>query len=294
MDRRANSAPSAPDMSESITFWLGCNVLRHGDIVHACVDILRALGVEAKVVGGPDYCCGNPKEAKLQTAAGMAKRTAQNMVATGGTRVVAWCPSCHAQMSGVISRAHPTGFSLNHFAQLLHERREALAALLVRPVPMQVMLHEHYGFDRDIPINTLLQDLLALIPGVRVLPGSYRAPGYMCASLAAMPPVMQAMCERTVAQARELGAQALVTIYHQCHRELLGLDVDGHLPVYNYVQLMARSMGLEYPDDYRAWKAAGREAKNLMGAQRVAEAGKALVERALLPEFARRPWSPTD
>ena len=95
-------------------------------------------------------------------------------------------------------------------------------------------------------------------------------------------------------QARELGAQALLKISHRSHRELLGLDVDGHLPVYNYVQLMARSMGLEYPDDYRAWKAAGREAKNLMGAQRVAEAGKALVERALLPEFARRPWSPTD
>ena len=27
-----------------ITFWYGCNVLRHGDIVHACMDLLRALG----------------------------------------------------------------------------------------------------------------------------------------------------------------------------------------------------------------------------------------------------------
>ena len=29
-------------MSEAVTFWYGCNVLRHGDIIHACLDILRA------------------------------------------------------------------------------------------------------------------------------------------------------------------------------------------------------------------------------------------------------------
>ncbi|OGA03221.1 MAG: hypothetical protein A3I00_08920 [Betaproteobacteria bacterium RIFCSPLOWO2_02_FULL_64_12] len=279
-------------MSEAITFWLGCNVLRHGDIVHACVDILRALGVDAKVVGGPDYCCGSVKDANLATEAGMAKRTAQNMAAAGRARVVAWCPSCHAQMNEVISRAHQTPFSIGHFAELLLERRAELAKLLAREVPLRVMLHEHHAYDRRVPINAILAELLALIPGVTVLQGSYRAPGYMCSPLAAMPPLMERMCGRTVAQARSLGADALVTIYHQCHRELVGLDVDGHLPVHNYVQLMARSMGIGYADEYRAWKAAGSGAKPLLGEARIAAVGEALVDRALLPEFARRPWTP--
>ena len=51
-------------------------------------------------------------------------------------------------------------------------------------------------------------------------------------------------------------------------------------------------MGIEYPDEYRSWKAAGGEAKALLGEARVCEVGEALVDRALLPEFARRPWVP--
>jgi hypothetical protein len=57
------------DVKERITFWYGCNVLRHGDIIHACIDLLRALGYEPHPVGGPDYCCGTVKDAN-QTAAG--------------------------------------------------------------------------------------------------------------------------------------------------------------------------------------------------------------------------------
>ena len=37
-------------MSEAVTFWYGCNVLRHGDIIHACLDILRVLGFEPRRV----------------------------------------------------------------------------------------------------------------------------------------------------------------------------------------------------------------------------------------------------
>ena len=32
---------------ERVTFWYGCNVLRHGDIIHACLDILRAMGIDS-------------------------------------------------------------------------------------------------------------------------------------------------------------------------------------------------------------------------------------------------------
>src|SRR5256885_6381681 len=62
-------------MSTAVTFWYGCNVLRHGDIIHACLDILRALDYEPSPVGGVDYCCGTVKDANQTAAAGMATRT---------------------------------------------------------------------------------------------------------------------------------------------------------------------------------------------------------------------------
>jgi len=62
-------------MGERITFWYGCNVQRHGDIIHSCLDILRALGFDATAAGGPDYCCGTVKDANQAAAGGMATRT---------------------------------------------------------------------------------------------------------------------------------------------------------------------------------------------------------------------------
>ena len=58
-------------MGERVTFWYGCNVLRHGDIIHACLDILRAVGFEPSPVGGPDYCCGTVKDANQGAAGGL-------------------------------------------------------------------------------------------------------------------------------------------------------------------------------------------------------------------------------
>jgi hypothetical protein len=61
-------------MEERVTFWYGCNVLRHGDIIHACLDILRASATSL-ARRRADYCCGTVKDANQAAAGGMATRT---------------------------------------------------------------------------------------------------------------------------------------------------------------------------------------------------------------------------
>ena len=46
----------------SVTFWYGCNMARHGEIVRLVTHILEAVGVEAAPAGGPGYCCGSTQE----------------------------------------------------------------------------------------------------------------------------------------------------------------------------------------------------------------------------------------
>ena len=253
------------DVKERITFWYGCNVLRHGDIIHACIDLLRALGYEPHPVGGPDYCCGTVKDANQTAAGGMATRTVGRLNERGA-RVVAWCPSCHS-----------------------HWRLAALARLLLHPVPMRVFLHRHVGFNDLVPVNRMLPELLALIPGVEVVDADYLAPGYMCASFAGLPKALEGIHRNTVRAANEAGAEAVVTIFHQCYRELLGLDVAGAIPVYNYMHLIARSMGLAYEDEYKAWKRAGEGAAELIAPERLAKVGITFYERAIVPELKKRP-----
>lgn len=276
------------DVTERVTFWYGCNVLRHGDIIHACLDILRALGYEPQPVGGPDYCCGTVKDANQMAAGGMAVRTVGRLNERAA-RVVAWCPSCHSHMHDFMQHAAERRFDMTYLVELLHARREELAPLLVHPVPMRIVLHQHVGFNELVPVNRMVPELLATIPGVEVLEAGYVAPGYMCASFAAVPKALEDIHANTARAAKKSGADAVVTIFHQCYRELLGLDAAGVTPVYNYIQLLARAMGLAYEDEYKAWKRAGEGAAALIGADRIEKVGVTFYERAILPELKKRP-----
>ncbi len=276
-------------MGERITFWYGCNVLRHGDIIHTCVEILTRLGFDVQPAGGPDYCCGTARDANQQAADGMARRTVTRFNELGRDRVIAWCPSCHSHMTDFMSHAYPADFGLSYFIDLLHEHRQALSTHLKTPVPMRVLLHRHIGFNDRVRVDAKVTDLLRLIPGVEVVEDSYAAPGYMCALLTAVPKAMEDMVRRTLDAAKSQHADALVTSFHQCYRELCGLEAAGAIAVYNYVQLLARSMGLDYPDEYKAWKKSPQEAAAAIGERRLAPVGVQFFERAILPELRQRP-----
>jgi len=273
---------------ERVTFWYGCNVLRHGDIIHACLDILRAVGFDASPVGGPDYCCGTVKDANQIAAGGMATRTVGKLN-DRGARVVAWCPSCHSHMHNFMEKGNERRFDMSYMVELLHGNRDKLSPLLVHRVPMRVMLHRHVGFNDLVPVNRLMPELLGCIPGIELVDAGYVAPGYMCASFGGLPTALQDMHTNTVRAAEACGAQALVTTFHQCFREMVGLDAAGALPVYNYIQLIAQSMGLPYEDEYKNWKRAPEAAKEMIGAERMAKVGVQFYERAILPELKKRP-----
>jgi hypothetical protein len=218
----------------------------------------------------------------------MAERTVGKLNARAA-RVVAWCPSCHSHMHDFMDHAAGRRFDMTYLVALLHERRRQLAPLLVHPVPMRVIVHQHLGFNDLVPVNRMVPELLGLVPGVEVLDGGYVAPGYMCASFAAVPKALDDIHRNTVGAARAAGAEAVVTIFHQCYRELLGLDAAGATPVYNYIQLIARAMGLPYEDEYKAWKRAGEGARKLIGEDRIAKVGIEFYERAIVPELKKRP-----
>ena len=281
-------ATGLPGRGERITLWYGCNVMRHGDIVHACLDVLRALGYDASPAGGPDFCCGSTKDANLTAADGMAQRTVDKLNRRGAAQVVSWCPSCHAQSLELHAKGYDLRYENRYFVELLYENRDALGKLFVHPVPMRVFLHRHMGFNDKVAVNTMVPEILSLIPGVEVIEDDLRAPGYMCAHLATVPAAMAHMVRETEARMQRHGADALVTLFHQCQRELCGLETEGGKPVYNYMQLVARAMGLEYADEYKDWRRAGAGAAALVGPQRLEKVGAALFERAIVPELVKK------
>ena len=276
------------DGMKRVTFWYGCNVLRHGDIIHTCIDVMRALGYDPSPAGGPDFCCGSTKDSNAVAADGMAQRTVDRLNKRGASRVVAWCPSCHLQSAEFHEKAYEPKYDMQYFMELLYEDRERLKPLLKHPVPMRVFVHRHIGFHDKVPVNDMAPELLGLIPGLEVVEDNLRAPGYMCAHLATVPAAMVRLIRDTEARMKRGKADALVTLYHQCQRELVDLEAQGVTQVYNYMQLIARSMGLAYEDEYKAWKKAGPQAAAAIDDARMQKVGIQFFERAVVPELVKK------
>ncbi len=272
-----------------VTFWYGCNMVRHGDIIRASVALLEAIGIEARAAGGASYCCGTAKDAHLAAAEGMAVRTVEKFNAIGND-LVTWCPSCQIHMDHFMQHQATPQFDVRHITEMLHANRERLATRLVHPIEMRVMVHQHVGF-REVPAANLVAGLLELIPGIEVVPVDYEAPGHMCSAIARVPAAHADANRRTLALAREHDVQALVTVFHSCQRLLCGFAATESFEVVNYVSLLARAMGLDFADEYGQWKQAVDD-DDLMariGADRIARAGEDFVRREILPELRAKP-----
>jgi Fe-S oxidoreductase len=277
--------------AERVVFWYGCNVVRHGDIIHHAIDLLRAVGVEPEPAGGPSYCCGTQKDDKLQAAEGMAKRTVGKFNAFEAGKVVSWCPSCYRHMNSFMGQYNDARFSFSYFVQILHANRERLAAAFTHPVPRRVLLHKHVGFHEVPETNQYVADLLRLVPGLTLVETDYLAPGHMCSALAAVPAAGRDVARRLCEDARAAGVDEVATVFHSCQRLLCALEENEPFRVVNYVALLGAAMGRAYPDEYRDWKLAGSEAeiRERVGAERIARMGERMFETALLPELKRRP-----
>jgi Fe-S oxidoreductase len=273
----------------ALTFWYGCNVVRHADIIHAAIALLEAVGVEVRPAGGPAYCCGTTEDANLRSAEGMATRTVEKFNALGND-VVTWCPSCHRHMGDFVEHYTQPQFEVSHITEVLYAHRERLAAKLVHAVPRTVMLHRHVGF-REVEVNRLVAELLRLVPGLTVLESTVEVPAHMCSELARLPAVLSDVMARTVAEARAAGAEDLVTVFHSCQRLWCGLSAEAPLGVVNYANLLARALGVERPDEYTQWKlaASDEEALAMIGAQRIERVDAEFFRSEVLPEIRRRP-----
>ncbi len=281
-------------MTDKVTFWYGCNVVRHGDIIHSAITLLEAVGIEVTPAGGAGYCCGTAKDGNLRAAEGMGKRTVEKFNEHGTGQVVSWCPSCYRHMNAFMGEYTDAQFQLSNFAQMLHARREVLASKLTQRTvsgsKRKVMLHKHFGF-HEVDVNPLVEDLLRLIPGLELIKTDVSSPGHMCSALSRVPASLKDATRAVCDAAVSTQVDTVATVFHSCHRLLCALEGSEPFKVVNYVNLLTEAMGLPTQDDYKDWKLAGSEAAIVakVGEARIAAMGEKLFRESILPELLRQP-----
>jgi len=240
-----------------VTFWFGCNMLRHAELIRLSMHLLEKAGYDVEAAGGPGYCCGTPHDHAPEAASAMAHRTVGRFNAasqTGGRgTVVTWCPSCHMHMSDIMAPGNAAHFDIAHVTEVLADAGDRLASLMVHPVRRRVLLHRHIGFATHVPVNARVAAILAHIPELTLVDGP-AVPGHMCSGLGGVPGALKGAITDTWQAAKASGCDTLATIFHSCHREIAVLGGRDGIAVRNWVHLVAESMGIEAHDAYRGWR----------------------------------------
>jgi hypothetical protein len=103
----------------------------------------------------------------------------------------------------------------------------------------------------------------------------------MCNSLAPVAAYKRELHAQELAAAEAAGVNALVGIYHACHRELCAHEATLPFKIVNFLELVGEAMGVERPDLFKQWKM-------MQDVDRVlAEIGDQVEREGLDPEAVR-------
>ena len=292
--RLANGSTAKEGERPDFVFYTGCNVLKTPHIALYALDIMDALGVTYKVMGGPNHCCG---VIQLRTGdtevSGRQATSSLDRLAEGKTGVISWCPSCHVQFTETtiptiekMRGARP--FEMTPFMLFLKPHLDRLRPLLTRPVAMRVALHRHPGIKGVTEAGI---ELLRMVPGVEIVDLDQPAVGLVGNALNALPEYKRSLHRAEREAAAAAGVDALAVIYHVDYREFCAHERDWPFRVVNVLEIVGASMGLDHATGFKRLKimqdadAIVADCKDMLAARNIDPAlAREVVLKAMLNE----------
>lgn len=227
---------------------LSCNAHYTAFIPYIAQQILKQLGLDFIILGGPENCCGalhthlgdGDLEEEIATKALLGFRRARPK------RVLSICPDCDEVFAK--HRLKDSPFHHSNISELFIEHLEVLKARM-RPVDRRVVVHFHdINQSRQADADRMLT-ILKAIPGLEILPAKHtHGPGIHCQTLHPMSPEDQA---RMFAEAKELGAHAVVVPYHSCYRQHVKMQLRYGVETHHYFNLLAMSLGIAFQEPFK-------------------------------------------
>jgi Fe-S oxidoreductase len=275
-----STSGDAPDF----VFYTGCNVLKTPHIALLALDIMDALGVSYRAMGGPSHCCGvmQLRTGDVEMSGRMGTNSIEKM-SHSKSGVLSWCPSCQVQFTettlpAIERQRGSRPFEMTPFIGFLKTRLDQLKASFRERVALRVALHQHPGVPSVV--NAAIE-ILRTVPGVELVDLKQPAIGLQSASLGVLADHKRELQHAELRAASEAGVDALVTIYHSDHRELCGHECDWPFRIVNVLEVVGQSMGLHQHDRYKELKIV-QDADLIIG-----ECYDLIAHHALDPALAR-------
>ncbi len=239
-------------------FYTGCNVLKTPHMALLALDVMDALRVTYQVMGGPTHCCGvmRLRAGDTETYGRVASATIDKLAQSKSGKVLSWCPSCHVQITEIampevekIRGSRP--FEMTPFMLFLRDRLDQLRPLMRERVDMRIALHRHPGLTGAMEAAA---EILAAVPGIKLVDLQQPAAGLMSNYLAALPEYRRQLHRNELEAASAAGIDALVAVFHPDHRELCAHENDYPFRILNVLDIVGASMGIRRNDEYKRLK----------------------------------------
>jgi len=282
---QAQAAAAEETEEPDFVFYTGCNVLKTPHIALLALDVMDALGITYRVMGGPSHCCGvvHMRNGDTEVSGRMATSTLDKLSRSKSGQVVSWCPSCYVQFTEttlptVERQRGARPFEMTPFMRFLAARLDQLKPLLKQRVAMRVALHRHPGVSGVVEAAEVL---LAAVPGVELVDLGQPGVGLQSVNLHVLPAYKRELQLRELEAARDAKIDALAAVYHSDHRELCAHERDWPFRIVNVLEIIGASMGLHEEDQYKRLKVM-QDADAI-----VADCGDLIAQHRLDAELAR-------
>jgi heterodisulfide reductase subunit D len=252
-----NAAAPEPETSPDFVFYTGCNVLKTPHIALLALDVMDAIGISYRVMGGPSHCCGVVQMRTGDVAtSGRFSQATMDKLSKSKSGVISWCPSCHVQFTEttlptVEKASGSKPFDMTPFMLFLRSHLDRLRPLLRERVPMRIALHRHPGIHGVVEAA---EDILRAVPGVELVDLKQPAVGLMANYFRALPAYRRELQKNELDAAEAAGVDALVAVYHADHRELCAHERDYPFRIMNLLEIVGASMGLSRDDTFKRLK----------------------------------------
>ena len=235
-----------------LLFFAGCYAsYTQPEIARATVAILQHGGVTPAYLGELEWCCGVTQvhDGSVEIAEEMARHNLAAIESSGAKRVLTSCAECFKVLK--IDYPDLVGelpFEVLHVSELLASMlREGLLVPSVDLAEKRVAFHDPCHLGRIGGVFDEPRALIEAIPGVELVEMKRNRDFAWCCGYGAdlvsatRPELASDIAKGRMEEAREAGAEALITACPRCVRGLSRADRE--LPVYDLTVVIAQALG---------------------------------------------------
>ena len=218
-------------------------------LIFTLLDILDQIGVNYAAVGGGNLCCGASYSINGDTegATRASVEAVKTIMAFTPQTVIFDCASCQNLLQSKL----PESVNCRHYTSFLLEN---LPRIKYKRSPDKVITyHDSCDPRRGMGDYETPRHLLGSIPGITLVEMEHnRYDSLCCGGLAnsTFPDVTRRTRKRRLEEARNSGAELVVTSCRSCFGALVGLD-SGYPVVASDIVLLGEAMGIHHKDTFR-------------------------------------------